>query len=193
MNMGLLLILGIGLIAGIVRGVIRFLDHAPTGAGPRIRTKDGSTGHGGGRRHGEHLPQSDLVAGDRLARLRAYAATGVPAAVLGVRTMLVLPLRAVDAAMGVFLLLMIPARRWMATNLELRLPHLAAAGAVIGFLTGIVAATGPADVPFFIGYDLTKGAFIGIEAAASNPSEDREVELFRHSLPLSSTELICRP
>ncbi|MCJ2033832.1 hypothetical protein [Methylobacterium sp. J-068] len=71
-------------------------------------------------------------------------------------------------AMGTFLLAMIPARHWMAANLvRLRLPHLAAAGAVIGFLTGSVAATGSADVPFFLGYGLTGGAFIGTEAAAS--------------------------
>jgi uncharacterized membrane protein YfcA len=44
---------------------------------------------------------------------------------------------------------------------------LAAAGACIGFLTGIVASSGPASVPVFIGYGLTKGAFIGTEAAAS--------------------------
>jgi uncharacterized protein len=98
----------------------------------------------------------------------AYAATGVPAAVLGARTMLALPPRGVDAAIGAFLLLMIPARHWLARHLiALRLPHLALAGAVIGFLTGIVASTGPADVPVFIGYGLTRGAFIGTEAAAS--------------------------
>ena len=98
----------------------------------------------------------------------AYAATGAPAAFLGARTLLFLPPRVVDAAIGVFLLSMIPARRWMATYLvSLKLPHLAAAGAAIGFLTGVVAATGPADVPFFIAYGLTKGAFIGTEAAAS--------------------------
>ena len=98
----------------------------------------------------------------------AYAATGIPAAVLGARTMLVLPPRAVDAAIGVFLLSMIPVRRWLAANLiQLRLPHLAIAGAAIGFLTGIVASTGPASVPVFIGYGLTKGAFVGTEAAAS--------------------------
>jgi uncharacterized protein len=44
----------------------------------------------------------------------AYAATALPAAVLGARTMLELPPRAVEAAMGAFLLSMIPARRWMA-------------------------------------------------------------------------------
>lgn len=98
----------------------------------------------------------------------AYAATGVPAAALGARTMLVLSPRAVDLAIGAFLITMIPTRRWLATHLVmLRLSHLALAGAVIGFLTGIVASTGPASVPVFLGYGLTKGAFIGTEAAAS--------------------------
>jgi hypothetical protein len=98
----------------------------------------------------------------------AYSATGVPAAALGARTMLALPPRAVDAAIGLFLLIMLCARRWLATNLvRLRLTHLALAGAVIGFLTGIVASTGPANIPFFLGYGLVKGAFIGTEAAAS--------------------------
>jgi uncharacterized membrane protein YfcA len=117
----------------------------------------------------------------------AYAATGVPAAALGARTMLILPPRAVDAAIGLFLLLMIPARRWMVANLvRLDLPHLAVAGAGIGFLTGIVASTGPASVPVFIGYGLTKGAFIGTEAAASFAIYATKTLTFRGSgaLPL---------
>jgi hypothetical protein len=96
--------------------------------------------------------------------------------------MLVLPPRAVDAAMGIFLLLMIPARRWLAANLVgLRLPHIAAAGAVIGYLTGIVAATGPADVPFFLAYGLTKGAFIGTEAGGSLAVYAAKILTFRGS------------
>lgn len=98
----------------------------------------------------------------------AYSATGIPAAALGARTMLSLSPRLVDAAIGAFLLLMIPMRRWLARNfVKLRLPHMAIAGAFIGFLTGIVASTGPVSVPVFIGYGLTRGAFIGTEAAAS--------------------------
>lgn len=98
----------------------------------------------------------------------AYAATGIPAAALGARTMLVLPPRAVDAAIGIFFLTMIPMRRWLGAKLRhLNLWHLASAGAIIGFLTGIVASTGPVSVPVFIGYGLTKGSFIGTEAAAS--------------------------
>ena len=48
-----------------------------------------------------------------------------------------------------------------------RLAGLALAGAPIGYLTGLVASTGPINAPVFLAYGLTKGAFIGTEAAAS--------------------------
>jgi uncharacterized membrane protein YfcA len=51
--------------------------------------------------------------------------------------------------------------------LRLTLWHLALAGAVIGFLTGIVVSTGPVSVPVFLGYGLVKGAFLATEAAGS--------------------------
>src|SRR5258705_2958356 len=80
----------------------------------------------------------------------AYAVTGVPAAALGARTLLVLPPRLIECALGVFFLLMIPARRWLAPRgFRLRLPHLLALRAGIGFLTGIVVTTGPITAPSF--------------------------------------------
>src|SRR5690606_6252533 len=95
----------------------------------------------------------------------AYSVTGIPAAVLGARTLLVLPGRMVDIAIGAFFLFMIPARRWLAASrLRIRLWHLAIVGAVIGYLTGIVVSTGPLNVPFFLAYGLTKGAFLSTEA-----------------------------
>jgi uncharacterized membrane protein YfcA len=98
----------------------------------------------------------------------AYAATGAPCAALGARTLLVLPTRAVEVALGLFFILMIPARRWMlARKMNLGLPHLALAGAVIGFLTGMVVSTGPINVPVFLAYGLVKGAFLATEAAGS--------------------------
>ena len=42
----------------------------------------------------------------------AYAAGGIPGAALGARTMLSLPPRLVDLALGTFFLVMIPGRRW---------------------------------------------------------------------------------
>ena len=98
----------------------------------------------------------------------AYALGGIPAAALGARTLLVLPETAVDAALGLFFLVMIPGRHWLAARrLTLGFGGLAVAGAVIGFLTGIVVSTGPLSVPAFSAYGLVKGAFIATEAAGS--------------------------
>ena len=63
---------------------------------------------------------------------------------------------------------MVPGRRWLASrNLKFGFWRLAAAGAVIGFLTGVVVSTGPLSVPAFAAYGLVKGAFIATEAAGS--------------------------
>ena len=98
----------------------------------------------------------------------AYSVTGVPAAALGARTLLVLPSRAVDIAIGLFLIAMVPARHWLAKrDIKITLWHLALGGAVIGYLTGIVVSTGPLSVPLFLFYGLTKGAFLATEAASS--------------------------
>lgn len=98
----------------------------------------------------------------------AYSITGIPAAALGARTLLVLPSRAVDVAIGVFLIAMVPVRHWLARHqLKANLWHLATGGAVIGYLTGIVVSTGPLSVPLFLFYGLAKGAFLATEAASS--------------------------
>ncbi len=119
----------------------------------------------------------------------AYSITGVPAAALGARTLLVLPSRAVDVALGLFFLLMIPARRWLkAMNIRLPLWQLALAGAFIGFVTGIVISTGPLSVPAFTAYGLMKGAFLSTEAASSLALMISKVATFRTlgALPPSS-------
>jgi len=98
----------------------------------------------------------------------AYAATGAPAAALGAATLLSLPPRLVEGALGAFFLLMIPARRWLAARaFRLRLAHLALAGVPTGYLSGIVVTTGPITVPIFLAYGLAKGGFIATEAAGS--------------------------
>ena len=98
----------------------------------------------------------------------AYAVTAAPAAALGAGTLLILPARLVDGALGAFFILMIPLRRWLAARaLTARLWHLAAFGAVIGYLTGIVASTGPISVPLFLAYGLVRGGFLATEAAGS--------------------------
>src|SRR5512139_4285746 len=71
----------------------------------------------------------------------AYALGGIPAAAVGARTLLVLPERILDVALGLFFLAMVPGRRWLATrNITLGFGGLVVAGLVIGFLTGIVVS-----------------------------------------------------
>jgi uncharacterized protein len=94
----------------------------------------------------------------------AYSVTGVPAAALGARTLLILPSRVVDIAIALFLLAMIPARHWLAARqIKVTLLHLATAGAIVGYLTGIVVSTGPLSVSIFLTYGLAKGAFLATE------------------------------
>jgi hypothetical protein len=110
----------------------------------------------------------------------AYALTAVPGAALGARTLLALPTGAIEVALGVFFILMIPARRWFARRaFTLGLWHLAAIGAPIGFLTGIVVSTGPITVPVFLSYGLVKGAFLATEAAGSLAVYAGKVLVFR--------------
>jgi uncharacterized membrane protein YfcA len=98
----------------------------------------------------------------------AYSVTGIPAAALGARTLLILPSRAVDIAIGLFLIAMVPVRHWLAKReITITLWHMALGGAIIGYLTGIVVSTGPLSVPLFLVYGLTKGAFLATEAAGS--------------------------
>jgi uncharacterized membrane protein YfcA len=98
----------------------------------------------------------------------AYCATAIPAAALGARTLLALDARMVETALGVFLILVVPVRRWLISHgFSVNLAGLALVGAMIGFLTGLVASTGPINTPFFLAYGLTKGAYISTEAVGS--------------------------
>lgn len=98
----------------------------------------------------------------------AYSITAAPAAALGARTLLTLPATVIEVTLGVFFLLMIPARRaLLCAGFTIKLWQLCVVGAVIGFLTGIVATTGPINTPFFLAYGLVKGAFLSTEALGS--------------------------
>ena len=133
---------------------------------------------------------SRILAWPREVEWRAagvYAATAAPAAALGAGTLLVLPARFVDAFLGVFFIAMIGIRHWLAAHsLTARLPHLAVFGAPIGFLTGIVASTGPLSVPLFLAYGLVKGAFLSTEAAGALAVYVSKTAVFRGlgALPL---------
>ena len=97
-----------------------------------------------------------------------YCSTAIPMAALGARTLLVLDPRIVEGILGGLFLLMIPARRWLiARGMRIEAWHLSIVGAGIGFLSGMVASTGPINTPFFLAYGLVKGAYLATEALGS--------------------------
>lgn len=97
-----------------------------------------------------------------------YCVTAIPMAALGARTLLILDPRLVEGFLGGLFLLMIPARRWLfARGMRVKAWHLTVVGAVIGFLSGLVASTGPLNTPFFLAYGLVKGAYLATEALGS--------------------------
>lgn len=168
--MGLILVLIVGLVAGTFSGIvgtgssIMLVPVLATIYGPKAAVPIMAVA-------AVMANFSRILAWWRTVDWRAFAAyslTGGPAAFLGAHTLLILPSRAVDFTIGLFLLSMIPIRHWLAKRMiRLTLWHLAVAGAVIGFLTGIVVSTGPISVPVFLGYGLVKGAFLATEAASS--------------------------
>jgi uncharacterized membrane protein YfcA len=98
----------------------------------------------------------------------AFSVPGVPAAALGARTLLTIPPGVADGALAVFFVVMIVLRRrGTMEHRRLTTGQMAVAGAVVGFLTGMVFSTGPLSVPIFTAYGLSGGAFLGSEAASS--------------------------
>jgi uncharacterized membrane protein YfcA len=97
-----------------------------------------------------------------------YSVTAIPAVILGVNNLITLNDRLVEITLGLFLILLIPIRRWMRQqNFYLKLWQMSLVGAGIGYLTGIVATTGAINTPFFLAFGLSKGAFLGTEAAST--------------------------
>lgn len=122
----------------------------------------------------------------------AYSVTGVPAAALGASTLLAIPQRWIEITMGLFFLAVIPARRWLAKrNLRINLWQLAFAGAVVGYITGIVVSTGPINAPFFLAFGLVKGAYLATEALGSLAVYGSKTIVFR-SFGALPVEIISR-
>jgi uncharacterized membrane protein YfcA len=121
-----------------------------------------------------------------------YCVPGIPFAALGARTLLALDPRVIEIILGLFFLIMIPVRRWVLTErFSIGLPGLALAGAGVGYLSGIVASTGPLNTPFFLAYGLVKGAFVSTEALGSLGVFGTKAIVFR-SFGALPTDIIVR-
>ena len=96
----------------------------------------------------------------------AYLAGALPLAIFGSVLYAGARVEWLSRLMGVVLLCAVPLRRFLERGpLRMRLAHFPILGAVTGFLSALVAAIGPVNTPFFLGYGLRRGAYVGTEAA----------------------------
>src|SRR3979490_3393109 len=130
-----LFVLAVGLLAGTISGIV--------GTGSSIMLMPGLVYQYGPKQAVPIMAGPPVMA--NLSRIlawwrevdwracAAYSITGIPAAALGARTLLALPSDAVETAVGIFLILMVPVRHWLARHqLKANLWHLAVGGALIG-------------------------------------------------------------
>ncbi|MBI2204043.1 MAG: sulfite exporter TauE/SafE family protein [Candidatus Rokubacteria bacterium] len=120
---------------------------------------------------------------DRAASVR-FLAGAVPATALGAVLYAGTPTTALSLVIGAFLLASVPLRRFLFTPIvQVRLRHFPIIGAVFGFLSSLVVATGPVVTPFFLAYGLRRGAYIATEAVcAFGMHLTRGVVLTRYAL-----------
>ena len=94
-----------------------------------------------------------------------FIAGAVPATALGVVIFAGASSEWLGRAIGAFLLLSVPLRRFLGSGrLHVRAAHFPVIGGAIGLLSALVVTTGPVVTPFFLGYGLRRGAFIATEA-----------------------------
>jgi hypothetical protein len=95
----------------------------------------------------------------------AFLVTAVPMSVLGALLYTRIDSAWIGRMLGAFMLLAVPLRRLLlGRGIKIALGHFPVIGAVFGFLSSLVGSVGPIMTPFFLGYGLRKGAYIGTDA-----------------------------
>ena len=98
----------------------------------------------------------------------AYLAGALPPTVFGSVLYASARVEWLSRLMGAFLLCAVPIRRRLERGpVRMRLGHFPLLGAATGFLSAVVAAIGPINTPFFLGYGLRRGAYVGTEAVCA--------------------------
>ncbi|HEX2858575.1 MAG TPA: sulfite exporter TauE/SafE family protein [Propionibacteriaceae bacterium] len=96
-----------------------------------------------------------------------FALGAVPSSLLGGLVFAVAPLAPLQRLLGVFLIVVVVWRRLRPTPPRIRPPAFAGVGAASGVGSALLGSVGPLTAPFFLAEGLTRGAYIGTEAASA--------------------------
>lgn len=100
--------------------------------------------------------------------IQSFSLGAVPASILGGMVFSAAPLRALTLVLGAALIAMVLGRlllQWGYPRLSRR--GFIGLGVGIGTVSGLAGTAGPVAAPFFLGYGLVRGAYIGTEAATA--------------------------
>jgi len=119
----------------------------------------------------------------------AFLATAIPTSVAGALVYTRLDSTWVGRVLGAFMLLAVPLRHLLVDRgVRVGLRHFPIVGAVFGFVSSLVGSVGPIMTPFFLGYGLRKGAYIGTDAPCTlGTYVSRGIVFRRHDLLTSQT------
>ncbi len=97
-----------------------------------------------------------------------FAIGAVPFSALGAYVFVQIDAVMLQRLLGCFLIIIVVYRRLVKhKSLPVQLIHFPLIGAVMGFLSGVVATTGPINAPFFLYFGLVKGAYLSTEALST--------------------------
>lgn len=119
-----------------------------------------------------------------------FALGTVPSSVAGGLLLTRAPLAPLQRLLGVFLIAVVVWRRLRPTPRQPATTAFAGIGAASGFGSALLGSVGPLTAPFFLAARLTRGAYIGTEAASALTMHLTKVRRLRHRSAASGQVLL---
>lgn len=116
----------------------------------------------------------------------AFLVTAVPASVAGSYCFVELPGALATRLIGAAILVLVVLKWRSPVDLAIHTRHLAAAGAAVGFLSGLVGSAGPLGAAAFLSLDLPPVAYIATEATTAVAMHATKLLVYRHFVPFDA-------
>lgn len=120
----------------------------------------------------------------------AFSAGGIPASILGARLFVSLPSELVPRLIGIFLLVVVALRHTRYGKRTFPSRWLPVAGAVVGFLSGVVGSAGPIGAAVFLSLHLPAVAYVASEAVTATLLHTTKTIIYGRYAAIGSSEVV---
>ena len=115
-----------------------------------------------------------------------FLLAAMPAALAGSYCFVAMPKALITRSIGVALLLFVGLKALGILKFEMTRPRLAGAGAVVGFLSGLVGSAGPLGAAAFLALELPPVSYIATEATTAVAMHATKITVYAHFLPFDA-------